>query len=126
MAAGLLDEFDRSVDGNGRPVRKVNAEVLEPALTADASAFLIGHGEVKRDGVAPAWRAHEHNVAITDRLFVSTRTVEGHLYRVYAKLGVHDRRAFARLLHHSEDEPRQNQPAWRGVIEPRISEIHVR
>jgi DNA-binding NarL/FixJ family response regulator len=35
---------------------------------------------------------------IADRLFVSRRTVEGHLYRVYTKLGVSDRTGLAAAL----------------------------
>jgi ATP/maltotriose-dependent transcriptional regulator MalT len=35
---------------------------------------------------------------IGERLFVSTRTIEGHLYRAYTKLGVSDRSGLARLL----------------------------
>jgi hypothetical protein len=65
-AASLLDKFDRSVDRDRRPVRKMNAEVLDSALTADAGAFLIAHGEVQRERVAPSGRAHEDNVAITE------------------------------------------------------------
>jgi ATP/maltotriose-dependent transcriptional regulator MalT len=38
------------------------------------------------------------NTEIADRLVVSRRTVEGHLYRLYAKLGVSDRDTLARLL----------------------------
>jgi DNA-binding NarL/FixJ family response regulator len=38
------------------------------------------------------------NLAIADRLVVSVRTVEGHLYRAGAKLGTSDRRRFAALL----------------------------
>jgi DNA-binding NarL/FixJ family response regulator len=38
------------------------------------------------------------NRAIADRLMVSVRTVEGHLYRAGAKLGTTDRTEFAALL----------------------------
>src|SRR5207245_514261 len=43
-AAGLLDEFDRSVDSCRRPVLKMNAEVLAAARTADAGTLVSGHG----------------------------------------------------------------------------------
>jgi DNA-binding CsgD family transcriptional regulator len=36
--------------------------------------------------------------AIAERLFVSTRTVDGHLHRAYTKLGVGDRPSLTRLL----------------------------
>jgi DNA-binding CsgD family transcriptional regulator len=39
------------------------------------------------------------NRDIAERLGVSVRTVEGHLYRACIKLGTSDRSAFAALLH---------------------------
>jgi DNA-binding CsgD family transcriptional regulator len=39
------------------------------------------------------------NRLIADRLVVSVRTVEGHLYRAAAKLGTSDRTQLAALLH---------------------------
>jgi DNA-binding NarL/FixJ family response regulator len=36
--------------------------------------------------------------AIAERLYLSVRTVEGHLQRAYTKLGVSDRRTLPRLL----------------------------
>ncbi|OMC41247.1 LuxR family transcriptional regulator [Mycobacterium sp. GA-1841] len=38
-----------------------------------------------------------HNRQIADRLCLSVRTVDGHLYRIFAKLGVEDRTHLARL-----------------------------
>ena len=78
MAAGLLHQFDRSVDCSRRTVPKMNAEMLEAALPADAGALVIGDGQVKRERVAPAWRAHEDNVAITKLFFHAERLgIEG-------------------------------------------------
>jgi DNA-binding NarL/FixJ family response regulator len=36
--------------------------------------------------------------AIADRLVVSPRTVESHLYRIFAKLGISDRAELADVL----------------------------
>jgi DNA-binding CsgD family transcriptional regulator len=38
------------------------------------------------------------NHQVADRLFVSVRTVEGHLYRIFAKLGIDDRDQLIHLL----------------------------
>ena len=38
------------------------------------------------------------NREVADRLFVSVRTVEGHLYRIFAKLGIDDRDQLVHLL----------------------------
>jgi DNA-binding NarL/FixJ family response regulator len=41
------------------------------------------------------------NREIADRLFLSVRTVERHIGNIYAKTGIHDRRAARRYaLHH--------------------------
>jgi ATP/maltotriose-dependent transcriptional regulator MalT len=48
------------------------------------------------------------NREIADRLVVSVRTVEGHLYRAYAKLGVRDRDQLAATLGVSPDKGGEN------------------
>lgn len=42
------------------------------------------------------------NRQIADRLVVSVRTVEGHLYRVYNKLGINDREQLIRLMRNAD------------------------
>jgi len=42
--------------------------------------------------------------AIADRLFLSVRTVEGHLHNAYGKLGVNERRSLSRLLKAGVDD----------------------
>jgi DNA-binding NarL/FixJ family response regulator len=39
------------------------------------------------------------NREIADKLFVSVRTVEGHLHRIYAKLGIEEREQLVHLMH---------------------------
>lgn len=38
------------------------------------------------------------NRQIADQLYVSVRTVEGHLHRIYAKLGIDEREQLVRLM----------------------------
>jgi DNA-binding CsgD family transcriptional regulator len=42
------------------------------------------------------------NREIADRLSVSVRTVDGHLYRIYAKLDIQSRDQLARLIRPAE------------------------
>ncbi|MEV6106117.1 helix-turn-helix transcriptional regulator [Streptomyces sp. NPDC051940] len=66
-----------------------------PALLAAARPLPLTDRE--REIVTLAARGLT-NREIAERLVVSVRTVEGHLYRVGAKLGVSDRAAYADLL----------------------------
>ena len=76
--------------------------------------WLAGQGEVRTPAVAAAARPlpisdREREIAmlvvagwsnreVADRLVVSVRTVEGHLYRIFAKLGIDDRDQLIHLL----------------------------
>ena len=48
------------------------------------------------------------NRQIADRLVVSVRTVEGHLYRVYNKLGINDREQLIRLMRNADPDTPAN------------------
>lgn len=67
-----------------------------PALVASAHPLPLTNRE--REIVTLAAQGLS-NQQIADRLFVSVRTVEGHLYRASAKLGVTKRGELAALLH---------------------------
>jgi DNA-binding NarL/FixJ family response regulator len=66
-----------------------------PALRAAAKPLPLTEREREIVALAALGLA---NRAIADRLMVSVRTVEGHLYRASAKLGTTDRAEFAALL----------------------------
>jgi len=66
-----------------------------PALLAAAKPLPLTEREREIVALAALGLA---NRAIADRLSVSVRTVEGHLYRASAKLGTTDRSEFAALL----------------------------
>ena len=85
----------------------------EVASSARAHA-LAGQGEIRTPAVAAAARPlpisdREREIAtlvaaglsnreVADRLFVSVRTVDGHLYRIFAKLRIDDRDQLIHLL----------------------------
>lgn len=66
-----------------------------PALAAAARPLPLSDREREIVTLAASGLS---NREIADRLVVSVRTVEGHLYRIGNKVGVSDRRQFAALL----------------------------
>ncbi|HET7666032.1 MAG TPA: helix-turn-helix transcriptional regulator, partial [Mycobacterium sp.] len=70
-------------------------ELRTPATNAIDSPLPITDRERE---IATLVGAGLTNREIADRLGVSVRTVDGHLYRIYAKLGIEDRDQLARLI----------------------------
>lgn len=75
--------------------RKLAAGARTPALRAIASSLPITEREHE---IATLVASGLSNQAIAERLGVSVRTVEGHIYRACAKLEVTDRAALAALV----------------------------
>jgi DNA-binding CsgD family transcriptional regulator/type II secretory pathway predicted ATPase ExeA len=69
--------------------------IRTPAVAAAASPLPITARERE---IANLVAAGLSNRQIADRLVVSVRTVEGHVYRIFAKLGIDDRDQLVRLV----------------------------
>ncbi|HEY2449570.1 MAG TPA: helix-turn-helix transcriptional regulator, partial [Mycobacterium sp.] len=66
-----------------------------PAVEAAARPLPITSREIE---IAELVAAGLSNRQIADRLFVSVRTAEGHLYRIFTKLGINSRDQLIHLL----------------------------
>ena len=70
-------------------------EIRTPAVDAAAQPLPITDRERE---IAMLVAAGLSNRQIADRLFVSVRTVDGHLYRIFAKLGIDRREELVNLI----------------------------
>jgi DNA-binding NarL/FixJ family response regulator len=81
----------------------VEGEVCDACSTEPAPAlvrFAIGHRLTARElQVARCVAQGSSNQQIADHLYLSVRTVEGHLQRCYEKLGVNSRVRLALRIH---------------------------
>ena len=82
------------------------AQACEGARTPALAALAAPVPLTRREGEITTLAAGGlSNRQIADRLTVSVRTVEGHLYRACAKLGVSDRSDLAALIHRDQALP---------------------
>ncbi|MDT5171721.1 MAG: hypothetical protein QOD02_5075, partial [Mycobacterium sp.] len=66
-----------------------------PAVAATARPLPITNREIE---IADLVTAGLSNRQIADQLYISVRTTEGHLYRIFAKLGINSRDQLMHLL----------------------------
>jgi len=93
--AGLLARTAVSAAASERLLDQCQGSVVPALPTAEVSAPGLSRRE---DEIARLAAQGLSNREIADRLFVSVRTVEGHLHRLYAKLGVNDRAELASVI----------------------------
>jgi DNA-binding NarL/FixJ family response regulator len=109
MMAHAADTFGAAAVAHRRAGARLAA--LQSATRAHwlASSFGLHTPATSSTGVPLPLSEREREIAtlvanglsnrqIADQLVVSVRTVEGHLYRVYAKLGINDREQLIRLM----------------------------
>lgn len=97
--AARAAELASAAGARGRASRLLDLFAQAVALVGDVNTPSLGRARV-RDGslsereveVCELAAAGMSNGAIAEQLFLSSRTVEGHLQRAYVKLGVTDRR----------------------------------
>jgi DNA-binding CsgD family transcriptional regulator len=84
--AGFADRAHRELLATGEKVRKRSVDVARNALTSQELHVAL----LARDGLS--------NTEIGTRLFISPRTAQYHLGKVFAKLGIRSRGELAHVL----------------------------
>ena len=90
-AAAAADRIAKECGGLKTPALRATSHPLPLSAREWEIANLAARGLTNRD--------------IAERLVVSTRTVEGHLYRMFAKLNIADRDELGRLIRPEDDPP---------------------
>ncbi|MDO5863917.1 MULTISPECIES: AAA family ATPase [Paenarthrobacter] len=100
-AAVAFDKAANAFDAEGKRPEARQAAVLRDASEANLGSALVHDPHTETDRSVPLTRREQDIVAlavsgltdrqIAEKLMVSVRTVEGHLYRSYAKLGIRRR-----------------------------------
>jgi len=93
--AGLHARSGASTVACHRLLAQCEGSVVPALPVADLTAPTLSRRE---DEIARLAARGLSNREIAERLFVSVRTIEGHLHRLYGKLGVNDRRELASLV----------------------------
>jgi DNA-binding NarL/FixJ family response regulator len=85
-AAGFAERARRELRATGQTARKRTAATADKELTAQEAQI----ARLARDGLS--------NPEIASRLFISARTVQYHLSKVFAKLGITSRSQLSHAL----------------------------
>ncbi|WP_087074779.1 LuxR family transcriptional regulator [Arthrobacter sedimenti] len=99
IAQSGINATTRNQDRSGlRIIQRRLKELLPDAPQATAAAANLDLLTAREREVAAMAAAGSSNRVIAQKLFVSVRTVEGHLYQVYSKLSVSTRAELAELV----------------------------